>query len=224
VNLATDIVAGHSFTVDLHLDTFIPFKFTCAVCGANCSISIPIVKQDVTFALPACPLPAGPLKMTTTLALPATSPVPIKASAKGKVTVNDPTGATVANLDVKGSVSPSLQASKKLLEGTIARKYFVNSDSNGHYGDPSAGCMADEKSVQITGVAGDVCTPACAGTTCPTDVPTGVTATPICALQDTAGNKYCILECTPSQKNDAQCGTASCKAVQGVGICTYDDA
>ena len=105
----------------------------------------------------------------------------------------------------------------------MQHKYLVNLDSNGHYGDPSAGCMADEKAVQITGVAGDVCTPACAGTTCPSDVPSGVTATPVCALQDPTGNKYCILECTPGQKNDAQCGTATCKSVQGVGICTYDD-
>jgi len=114
-------------------------------------------------------------------------------------------------------------APEKLIEAQVKHTYTVNSDANGHYGDPSAGCMADEKAVQITGVAGDVCTPACAGTTCPTDVPSGVTATPVCALQDPTGNKYCILECTPGQKEDTQCGTASCKSVQGVGICTYDD-
>ena len=65
------------------------------------------------------------------------------------------------------------------------------------------------------------------GTSCPTDVPSGVTATPLCALKDPTGKQYCILECTPSVENvhgkDGQCGTATCKAIQGVGVCTYDD-
>ena len=63
-------------------------------------------------------------------------------------------------------------------------------------------------------------------------MPTGVTAAPQCALQDSASNqKYCALICSPTAKivdqkaADAQCGTnASCKSLQlGVGICTYDD-
>jgi hypothetical protein len=46
--------------------------------------------------------------------------------------------------------------------------------SAGHYGDPKAGCASDEESVQITGVAGDFCSPKCTGVLfkkCPTDVP-----------------------------------------------------
>lgn len=61
----------------------------------------------------------------------------------------------------------------------------------------------------------------CPSGTCPQDVPDGVTAAPQCALQDTSGNKYCALLCTPGS-NDS-CGKATCKAIQGVGICTYDD-
>ena len=54
-----------------------------------------------------------------------------------------------------------------------------------------------------------------------------MTATPVCALKDPTGKQYCILECTPSENkadgtNDA-CGAATCKAIQGVGVCTYDD-
>merc|ERR1712151_112880 len=96
--------------------------------------------------------------------------------------------------------------------------------SASHYEDPKAGCSSDEVDIQIQGVQGAVCSPACTGTTCPTDVPTGVTATPTCALQDaSSGKKYCALICSPSS-NDAQCGTnASCKSIQGTGLCTYDD-
>jgi C1A family cysteine protease len=94
-----------------------------------------------------------------------------------------------------------------------------------HYEDPKDGCQSDEVDIQIQGVSGAVCAPACTlGIFCPSDVPTGVTAAPQCALQDSSsGKKYCALICSPSS-NDSQCGAASCKSIQGVGICTYDDA
>lgn len=95
-----------------------------------------------------------------------------------------------------------------------------------HYGDPKTGCMADEQSVSIQGVKGDVCTPSCGLLhKCPTDVPSGVTVKPQCALQDASTKKkYCALICKPSLADDSQCGDATCKEVQaGMGICTYDD-
>merc|ERR1719235_293732 len=95
-----------------------------------------------------------------------------------------------------------------------------------HYEDPKGGCRSDEVDIQIQGVQGAVCSPKCTlGIFCPKDVPTGVTAKPTCALQDSSsGSKYCALICSPSGDDD-QCGTnASCKSIQGTGICTYDDA
>ena len=57
-------------------------------------------------------------------------------------------------------------------------------DATSHYEDPSpSGCQSGEVKIQIQGVKGDFCSPACTGTSCPTDVPTGVTAKPTCALQ-----------------------------------------
>ncbi len=97
-------------------------------------------------------------------------------------------------------------------------------DNSTYYEDPKNGCRSDELAVQITGIDGDFCSPKCTTTACPTDVPTGVTATPQCALSSASStDKYCALICQPSG-DDAQCGTnASCKSIQGVGICTYDD-
>jgi len=92
-----------------------------------------------------------------------------------------------------------------------------------HYEDPKDGCQSDEKAIQIQGVSGDFCSPACQGSRCPNDVPTGVTAEPQCALKDQSGDKYCALICNP-EANDDECGTATCKPIQGVGICTYDDS
>jgi C1A family cysteine protease len=97
--------------------------------------------------------------------------------------------------------------------------------SGSHYEDPKGGCRSDEIDIQIQGVQGAVCSPSCTlGIFCPKDVPTGVTARPTCALQDSSTQKkYCALICTPGA-DDNQCGeNASCKSIQGVGICTYDD-
>jgi len=101
-----------------------------------------------------------------------------------------------------------------------------------HYEDPNTtgSCQSGEVDVQIQGVQGKMCSPKCAFLThkCPTDVPAGVTAKPTCALQG-EGGKYCALICSPStderslRAGDSQCGTnASCKAISGTGICTYD--
>ena len=107
---------------------------------------------------------------------------------------------------------------------------FVGSSKNTtHYGDPADGCLKDETAVQVQGLGGDFCTPPCTGplkSTCPTDVPKGVTAAPECALQDQgSGQGYCALVCIPGGHSGAnQCGKATCKNVQlGIGICTYDD-
>jgi len=96
-----------------------------------------------------------------------------------------------------------------------------------HYGNPTAGCMADEQAVQVQGLSGKFCSPDCASAACPTDVPTGTTAAPQCALKTSAGDKRCALICSPStdeaslRAGDAQCGAATCQPIQTVGICTY---
>jgi len=98
--------------------------------------------------------------------------------------------------------------------------------AGGHYEDPNAGpCQAGETAVQITGLQGSFCSPKCElFRTCPKDVPAGTTAEPKCVLETSGSNKptQCALICTPS--GDAgQCPTnASCKAISGTGLCTYD--
>eukprot|EP00656_Telonema_subtile_P050264 TRINITY_DN646_c0_g1_i6.p1 TRINITY_DN646_c0_g1~~TRINITY_DN646_c0_g1_i6.p1 ORF type:complete len:133 (-),score=32.71 TRINITY_DN646_c0_g1_i6:267-665(-) len=109
---------------------------------------------------------------------------------------------------------------------TLNQEWLQANANTSHYEDPKPnGCQSDEQAIQIQGIAGDFCTPKCTGilkTKCPTDVPSGVTAAPTCALKDTSGNKYCALICTPGA-DDGACGTATCKSIQGTGICTYDD-
>jgi hypothetical protein len=96
-----------------------------------------------------------------------------------------------------------------------------------HYGDPYVeNCLSDEVNITIQGVAGAACVPKCAAVTrkCPTDVPTGVTSQPQCALSDAnSGAKFCALLCDPNNNVDTECGSdASCKSISGTGICTYN--
>jgi len=93
--------------------------------------------------------------------------------------------------------------------------------SSSHYEDPKDGCQVGEQEVQLQDIKGAFCSPECSGTQCPNDIPTGVTARPECALKDSGSNKsYCALICTPESN---ECGAATCKNIQGAGICTYDD-
>jgi len=123
-----------------------------------------------------------------------------------------PTGAKAASPSPPGPPTPPAPPSPP-------------SPSGSHYEDPKDGCSSDETDLRIQGVSGAICAPACSGTTCPADVPSGVTATPTCALKDSSsGKQYCALICSPGSSN-AECGAgASCKSIQDTGICTYDDA
>merc|ERR1711906_66097 len=99
-----------------------------------------------------------------------------------------------------------------------------------HYGNPADGCMSDEQAVQVQGLSGSFCSPDCASAACPTDVPSGVTAAPQCALKSATGDKKCALICSATtdeeslRAGDAMCGKATCQPIQGTGICTYAKA
>jgi len=94
-----------------------------------------------------------------------------------------------------------------------------------HYDDPyKHKCEKDEQAIQITGVLGKICSPECTNNTCPTDVPTGVTAKPDCHLHSSTGDQYCCLMCNPNATENVCGPKASCKAISDTGICTYDDA
>mmetsp|Transcript_30757 Transcript_30757/g.53962 ORF Transcript_30757/g.53962 Transcript_30757/m.53962 type:complete len:131 (-) Transcript_30757:118-510(-) len=116
-------------------------------------------------------------------------------------------------------------AARPVEEVTLSREFVLEYfNATTHYGDPKAGCMSDEVAVQIQGLSGDFCTPQCSlFKACPADVPAGVTAKPMCALQSSSGGKFCALICTPANAANVCGPNASCKSISGVGICTYDD-
>ncbi|CAB9499483.1 expressed unknown protein [Seminavis robusta] len=126
------------------------------------------------------------------------------------------------------AVAASASLTEEPLMG-VAEDWLAGPNMLGsHYGNPKNGCAADEKMFRVMGIDGDLCTPPCgAGDSCPTDVPDGVTAHPMCGLKTPDGTKYCLLLCQPTkgQLGDGMCGDAKCRSVKGqpgVGICTYD--
>merc|ERR1711862_300828 len=100
-----------------------------------------------------------------------------------------------------------------------------------HYGNPAQGCRSDEVAGRIGGANGQICLPSCRSGQCPSDVPQGTTATPMCVIQDQSGHQYCGLICsgiaTGTCPQGASCMTPSNAKFIGwnlqaaVGICLF---
>jgi len=98
--------------------------------------------------------------------------------------------------------------------------------SGGGYEDPfRVECGANEINATISGITGAMCLPECTATGgCPA-APAGFHATAECVIKDeSTGKQYCGLQC--SNLRIFSCDrrkAASCKSIQGTGLCTYDD-
>ncbi len=104
LNMTQDIVAGSQLVVDTKVDRVVPFKFTCDACGANCTVTIPVVSKTVTIELPPCPISAMQLDQGFNFTLPADSPVPVKTTIKGTAALNDASGNTLVHLTLDGEL------------------------------------------------------------------------------------------------------------------------
>ena len=106
-NLPEEVGEGATLNVDVKIDGLLPLKFSCAVCGAVCEFTIPLIGQKVSLPLPACPLvAAGPVDTSLTLPMPEKSPFAIALSLKGDVTIKNKAGAVLLALDVTAKMSP----------------------------------------------------------------------------------------------------------------------
>merc|ERR1712146_45074 len=85
------------------------------------------------------------------------------------------------------------------------------SPGDAYYGVPP--CRSDEQNVDMGGT--QICSPYCSDNDpCPTDVPAGTTATPVCSDNAEANDRICFLTCTEEQSCPAG---ASCHE----GVCSY---
>jgi hypothetical protein len=200
---------------------------TAGSVDVDMTVKVSFIKVPIQMNIPftySPGVPAGALKLSVGPKQAVQSNINI--DVEGTVKISDGSSQEIACVSVTTPSEPRVAVS--LIPG-----FMLDADNSSHYEDPKPnGCLADEQAIQIQGVSGDFCTPQCTGilkTKCPTDVPDGVTAKPQCALKDTSGNKYCALICSPStdeaslRAGDGACGKATCKAIQGVGLCTYND-
>mmetsp|Transcript_27596 Transcript_27596/g.75112 ORF Transcript_27596/g.75112 Transcript_27596/m.75112 type:complete len:174 (+) Transcript_27596:104-625(+) len=99
--LGHDLNEGSTFDVNLKVDRIISWKFSCAACGQNCTTTVPVVNQEVNFAMPDCPVAADAISEVIDQVLPTDSPTDgVKVSASGSVDVKDESGAAVLALDL----------------------------------------------------------------------------------------------------------------------------
>ena len=92
--------------------------------------------------------------------------------------------------------------------------------STSHYEKPP--CQKDETQAEVEGAGGSVCAPKCNTGSCPTDVPEGTTAKPMCILQDeSSGDKYCALACILGGCPD---GSKCVHLSSLLGVCIYPDS
>ena len=125
------------------------------------------------------------------------------------------------NFVKEGRISSEVKPVYEFLNKT---KSWKDTRVDGFYENPYdvAECSSGEVNVSISGIGGAICSPPCPDMSCPSDP--GIAARAQCALQASSGEKYCALICSPESSDD-QCGDdASCKALVGIGICTYDNA
>lgn len=104
VALQEDITGG-TLKLTSKVDNILPFDANCPACGANCTITIPVVKKSISFALPPCPIKAGSFKNTTSVVLPAKDPAGIGASIKGTLTVTDQNNVEVISVDLTAKIT-----------------------------------------------------------------------------------------------------------------------
>lgn len=109
--IGTPLAAGSSFNVHLKVDTFIVWDFTCKTCGENCTTTIPVVKKEISFPMPACPIPAASGKFgPISIPLPAKDPVPggMKVTAKGPITLKNAANQEYAKIEIDISCDKSM--------------------------------------------------------------------------------------------------------------------
>ena len=158
--LTKEIESGDTFTADFTVDELLPFKFTCQLCGVNCSFTLPVVQKRVSFAMPACPITAGAVHATKTLTLPTSSPVPLTTGFKGTVVAQDKAGNSLASINVQqhdqtpplSSARPSgycASLARLAAFGLGRSSTLLRAGQRPHHGaQPQLGCSSEEPALK----------------------------------------------------------------------------
>mmetsp|Transcript_27143 Transcript_27143/g.91236 ORF Transcript_27143/g.91236 Transcript_27143/m.91236 type:complete len:182 (+) Transcript_27143:152-697(+) len=100
VDTTAEIGEGYTISAKLKVDKLISFDVDCKACGSTCDVVVPIIKQKYTLQFPPCPLLAAGASLNGTVSLKIPKYPGIEVSAAGPVSLKNPSGHTVASIDL----------------------------------------------------------------------------------------------------------------------------
>ena len=104
------IMAGTKIVLKATVESILPLDVTCLACGANCTFKIPIINTPVTIPFPPCPISPLSLMQSFVIPMPAKSPIPLSVPITANAKLLDPSGATLADVDLTATLAPSGEA------------------------------------------------------------------------------------------------------------------
>ena len=102
-NLSKTLTTKSKISWDIE-SPLLKLRGSCAACGKDCSIKIPIIGQLVPIPMPPCPLKAQTLTELEPFTLPPLDPVALGVKFTGTVTGTDDGGSTLFVIDVDGNI------------------------------------------------------------------------------------------------------------------------
>src|SRR5579863_2780003 len=118
------LVVNLQLTDTIHGTT--PFSFSCPICGANCTILNPFSAASETFAMPACPIHAMTIPVTTTpFALPRSphDAIPAAVPAALRSAIENVFAELSVPASVAGQVQLADQSGGVIFKVTIATEW-----------------------------------------------------------------------------------------------------
>lgn len=104
------ITAGTKIVLKATVEAILPLDVTCLACGANCSFKIPVINTPVTIPFPPCPISPLSIIQSFIIPMPAKSPIPLSVPITANAKLLDPSGATLADVDLTATLSPTAGA------------------------------------------------------------------------------------------------------------------
>ena len=87
------------------IDSLISYSFTCALCGEDCVLTVPVVKFTYTIPLPPCPVPAHTIQTRIEYKLQPHSPTEgIPTHLEGTVKIARSSGEQMAEFSVSAYI------------------------------------------------------------------------------------------------------------------------
>jgi len=95
VALQKEVTGTSKLSVQATVAGIIPLAFECPMCGANCTVTIPIINKKESWYMGPCPIKAATENKVIPLPLPASNPIGIPVSITGTVTISGDISITI---------------------------------------------------------------------------------------------------------------------------------